>query len=189
MNMNTTPSESQSVRMRANIQERTGKSLGAWITIARALGTTNHSDIVAYLKTEGRMSHSYANLVAHEARKPDAVVEVDPIEALFADDKAALRPIYNAICKAIKTFGKDIEFVPKKDCISVRRKKQFAILQPSTATRLDIGLSLKNIELTGKLELAGTWNGMLSHRVRITSLTEFDLHVKLWLEQAYDLAG
>lgn len=189
MNTSNAPSELQSVRMRANIQERTGKSLGAWINIVRALGTSHHTDIVAYLKTEGRMSHSYANLVAHEARKPDAVIETDPIEALFAGDKAALKPIYIVICKAIKTFGKDIEFIPKKDSVSVRRKKQFAILQPSTATRLDIGLNLKNIELTGRLELAGTWNGMLSHRVRIATLADFDLHVKLWLEQAYDLAG
>ena len=189
MNNNEAPSELQSVRMRANIQERTGKSLGAWVNIARSLGTDHHKDIVAYLKAEGHMSHSYANLVAHEARKPGEVVEIDPIEALFAGDKETLKPIYDAICKAIKTFGKDITFVPKKDCVSVRRKKQFAILQPSAAKRLDIGLHLKQIEPTGNLELAGTWNGMLSHRVRIAKMADFDLHVKLWLEAAYDQAG
>ena len=83
-----------SARMRRNLEERTGKSFAAWINIARSLGTDKHSDIVAYLKLEGPMGHGYANMVAHEARKPDAISEEDPIDALFAGPKVVLRPIY-----------------------------------------------------------------------------------------------
>ncbi|HEX9390661.1 MAG TPA: DUF5655 domain-containing protein [Usitatibacteraceae bacterium] len=175
--------------MRRNLEERTGKTFAAWINIARSLGTDKHSDIVAYLKQEGPMSHGYANMIAHEARKPDTVAEEDPIDALYAGNKAALRPIHDAIIKTVKTFGKDLEFAPKKGYLSLRRAKQFALVQPSTATRIDIGINLKGVAPQGKLEAAGTWNGMVSHRVRIGVAADFSTEVKVWLKQAYDQAG
>lgn len=176
------------VRMRANIEARTGKSLAAWINIARKLGTDNHNDVVAFLKHQGPMSHGYANTIAHEARRPDAVAEEDPIDALFAGSKVVLRPIYDVIVKTVGTFGHNIEFVRKKTCVSLRRSRQFALIEPSTPTRLDIGLNLAGVPASGRLEAAGTWNGMVSHRVRLTSVEAFDLEVKRWMKQAYDLA-
>ena len=176
-------------RMRKNLEERTGKTFAAWINIARKLGTDKHSDIVAYLKLEGPMGHGYANMIAHEARKPDAVSEEDPLDALYAGPKVAMRPIYDAIVKTVTTFGRDIEFVPKKTCVSLRRTKQFALVESSTAARVDIGINLIGVAPSGKLEAAGTWNGMVSHRVRLGAIDEFDLDVKLWLKQAYDQAG
>ena len=175
--------------MRRNIEERTGKSFAAWINIARSLGTDRHSDIVAYLKQEGRMGHGYANMIALESRKSDVIAEEDPIDALFAGNKITLKPIYDAISKTINTFGRDLEFAPKKGYVSVCRAKQFAILQPSTATRFDIGINLKDVAPAGKLEASGTWNGMVSHRVRIESPEEFNKEIMLWLKQAYDQAG
>lgn len=176
-------------KMRLNLQERTGKSYAAWISLARSLGTAKHSDIVAYLKTAGRMGHGYANMIALESRKSDVIAEEDPIDALFAGNKITLKPIYDAISKTINTFGRDLEFAPKKGYVSVRRAKQFAILQPSTATRFDIGINLKEVVPAGKLEASGTWNGMVSHRVRLESVAEFNKEIMLWLKQAYDQAG
>jgi hypothetical protein len=176
-------------KMRVNLQERTGKSFAAWISVARSLGTAKHSDIVAYLKTAGPMGHGYANMIALESRKSDVVAEEDPIDTLFAGNKITLKPIYDAISKTINTFGRDIEFAPKKGYVSVRRGKQFAILQPSTATRFDIGINLKGVAPAGKLEASGTWNGMVSHRVKIASPEEFNKEIMLWLKQAYDQAG
>lgn len=175
--------------MRRYLQERTGKSFAAWVNIARKLGSASHGDIVAYLKQHGPMGHGYANTIAHEARKPDAVTEEDPVDALFAGPKVVLRPIYDAICKSVGTFGRDIEFLPKKTYISLRRDKPFALLQPSTATRLDIGLILRGVAPSGRLEASGTWNGMVSHRVRLAAAEEFDKDVMRWLKLAYDQAG
>jgi hypothetical protein len=173
-------------RMRRNLEERTGKAFAAWINIARKLGTDRHSDIVAYLKREGPMGHGYANMIAHEARKPDVASEEDPVDVLFAGSKVALRPIYEAIVKTVATFGRDVAFVPGKINVSMRRGRQFALVQPSTATRIDIGVKLQGMVPAGRLEAAGTWNGMVSHRVRIGAIEEFDLDVKSWLKQAYD---
>jgi hypothetical protein len=175
--------------MRRNLEERTGKTFAAWINIARSLGTAKHSDIVAYLKQAGPMGHGYANMLAHEARKPDTVAEEDPIDALYAGGKEPLRPLHEAIIKTVKTFGKDIEFAPKKGYLSLRRAKQFGLIQPSTATRIDLGIKLAGVPAEGKLEAAGTWNGMVSHRVRLASIADFSTEVKMWLKRAYDQAG
>jgi len=182
-------SDDDNAKMRRNLQETTGKSFAAWVNIARTLGSAKHSDIVAYLKQEGPMWHGYANTIAHEARKPDAVTEEDPVDALFAGPKVVLRPIYDAICKTVGTFGRDIELVPKKAHVSLRRAREFALLQPSTPTRIDIGIHLRDVAPAGRLEASGTWNGMVSHRVRIGAADDFDREVMLWLKQAYDQAG
>ena len=175
--------------MRKNLAERTGKSFTAWVNIARSLGTGKHSDIVAYLKSEGPMGHGYANAVALEARKSAVIVAEDPVDIIFAGDKASLRPTYDAIATVVAAFGKDVEFAPKKTYVSLRRAKQFALVQPSTATRIDIGINLKGVAPTGKLEASGSWNGMVSHRVKLITPADFNKDVKAWLKQAYEQAG
>ena len=65
-----------------------------------------------------------------------------------------------------------IEIAPKKGYVSVRRKKQFCMIQPSTSSRIDVGIILKATEPTGKLELSGSFNSMFSHRVRLTSIED-----------------
>ena len=82
-----------------------------------------------------------------------------------------------------------VELAPKKGYVSLRRKKQFALLQPSTKDRFDVGLALKGEEPAGALELAGSWNAMVSHRVRIVAGEAPDPGLAGWLRAAYDRAG
>jgi hypothetical protein len=70
----------------------------------------------------------------------------------------------------------------------VRRSKQFALIQPSTATRVDVGLILKNVPATGRLEVSGSFNAMFTHRVRLASSADVDAELIAWLRQAYDAA-
>ena len=55
-----------------------------------------------------------------------------------------------------------------------------------TGERMDIGIKLKNMATTGRFEEAGTWNAMVTHRVRITDPKQIDAEVINWLKQAYD---
>ena len=77
---------------------------------------------------------------------------------------------------------------PKKAYVSLRRSKQFAIVQPSAATRLDIGIQLKGTPTTDRLEASGSFNAMVSHRVRLSSAKGIDAELKAWLKKAYDAA-
>ncbi len=75
---------------------------------------------------------------------------------------------------------------PKKGYVSYRRSKQFVLVQPSTATRIDVGIQLKGVAPTARLEASGSFNAMVSHRVRIESLADIDAELRGWLKQAYE---
>jgi hypothetical protein len=173
-----------------NLEAATGKSLDAWIATARAAGLSKHGQIVAMLKKDHGLTHGYANQIALRtlaADQPPASV-ADPIDAQYAGSKAPLRPIFDALAAAIKGFGSDIEFSPKKAYVSLRRSKQFALIQPSTATRVDVGLILKGVPASGRLEESGSFNAMFTHRVRVASPAEVDAELIAWLRRAYDSA-
>ena len=106
----------------------------------------------------------------------------------YAGPKAALKSVYDKVIAVVQGFGTDVEVAPKKGYVSLRRSKQFAIVQPSTATRLDIGLNLKGVAPSGRLEASGSFNAMCTHRIRIEGEAALDASVKKWLKQAYAAA-
>ena len=182
--------EDQTASMIANMPEKTGKTLEAWLKIVAKAKLAKHGEIVAMLKKDHALGHGFANLVAHKALASDAASSDgdDLLSAQYAGAKAALKPAYDKLAKMVEGFGKDVEFSPKKAYVSLRRSKQFGLIQPSTATRLDLGLSLKGVAPAGPLEASGSWNAMCTHRVKLASAADVDAEVKAWLKQAYDAA-
>lgn len=173
-----------------NLEEKTGKSLAEWVQVARQSGLAKHKEILNHLKGEHGLTYGYANLVAMtalEAQKP-AAAETDLVAAQYAGAKAALRPVYDRIVDAVRQFGPDVEIAPKKAYVSLRRKKQFGLVQPSTATRVDVGLNLKEVPASGRLEASGSFSEMVSHRVRVSSADEVDAELIGWLRAAYESA-
>jgi hypothetical protein len=184
-----TPNE-QEQAMIANLAAQTGKSLDEWIGLVRKQGLDKHGEIVALLKSKHSVTHGYANLIAHKALRSDAASAdsaPDLIEAQFQGTKAAARPVYEVVLRAVQQFGADIEVAPKKAYVSLRRSKQFALLQPAPG-RLDVGINLKGTPAAGRLEASGSFNAMVSHRVRVTSVAEVDTELVDWLRAAYDRA-
>jgi hypothetical protein len=174
-----------------NLEASTGKSIAEWIATARATGLAKHGQIVSLLKKDHGLSHGYANQIALRAlaaTNSNTAPDVDPLDALYSGPRAALRKIHDKLIAAIKKFGGDVEFAPKKSYVSVRRSKQFALIQPTTATRLDVGLILKQLPPSGRLEESGSFNAMFTHRVRLTSPDDVDAELIGWLRQAYDAA-
>lgn len=176
--------EEMAAKMIANLPEKTGKPLEDWIKIVGASGLDKHGKIVAMLKGDHGVGHGFANLIASEALKTDE--PVDLVSAQYSGAKASLKPIHDAISNFAKSLGDDVEVSPKKTSVSLRRKKQFALITPATKTRIDLGLALKGDEPAGRLE---TYNAMCSHRVRLKSSEDFDAEVQAWMREAYSRAG
>ena len=63
------------------------------------------------------------------------------------------------------------------------------MVQPSTVSRIDLGLILPATPATCRLESAAGFNSLFSHRVRITAVTDLDDELRGWLATAYALAG
>lgn len=178
--------------MIANLKEKTGQSLEQWVKKAKASGESKHLAIIGWLKKEHRLTHGYAALIARTTLSGAASGRGEDGDALvaaqYAGPKAALRPILDALIRTVTAFGDDVEVSPKKTYISLRRAKQFALVQPSSATRIDVGIQLKGVPATARLEPSGSFNQMVSHRVRVESPKDVNPELKKWLKQAYDAA-
>jgi hypothetical protein len=175
--------------MIAGLREKTGKSLEEWLKILRSSKLSRHKEFMTLLKSEHGLTHGFANLIALQALQTDSHTADDTnalVDAQYAGAKAELRTIYDALLAAVRKFGSDVEVSPKKAYVSLRRGKQFAIVQPSTATRVDIGVNLKDTPPTSRLEPSGSFNAMVSHRVRVSTPRELDKELLGWLKKAYD---
>lgn len=180
-----------------NIEEKYGKSPAEWIALIRESGITKHIEIIAMLKSQYGVTHGSANRLALIAREADAASIIraakatgsDPIDDIYSGKKAGLKPLHDTLITTITTFGNDIEVALKKGYVSVRRKKQFAMLQPTTVSRIDVGLILKDAPTIGRLESASGLNAMFTHRIRVSNIKDIDEQLITWLKQAYDFAG
>lgn len=173
-----------------NLYKNTGKTLAQWIETVKAQNIAKHGEIIKYLKENHAFTHGFANLVAHKANETDAgsAENQDELITRQYSGKEHFKPVYDRLLSEIKAFGNDIEVAPKNAYVSLRRKKQFAVLNPATKTRFEIGLNLKGQETTGKLE-AEKPNAMCSHKLSISGLQDIDQEVIGWLKKAYDAAG
>ncbi|KAA9130881.1 DUF4287 domain-containing protein [Marinihelvus fidelis] len=183
--------DAQVAKMEANIAEKTGHPIDYWVKQVKASGLGKHGEIVKWLKTDHGFTHGYANLVAHRTLKSSADQHdnADLVAAQYAGPKADLKPIYDKVIKIVEGFGDGLELSPKKAYVSLRHKKQFALVQPSTKTRVDLGINLKGREPEGRLEASGSFNAMVSHRIRLEKPADVDADVKRWLKDAFDAAS
>ncbi|MBB6254308.1 DUF5655 domain-containing protein [Nitrospirillum iridis] len=171
-----------------NIEAASGQPVAVWVERIRARGLVKHGEMVAWLKADHGFGHGYANHVAKCALTAAVPRSADdPVAHLF-EGKLELRPLYDALVAAAARFGADVEVAPKKANVSLRRRKQFALIQPTTRTRVDLGLILKTQAPAGRLEASGSFNAMFTHRVKLSTPADLDAEVLGWLREAYDEA-
>jgi hypothetical protein len=175
-----------------NIETTYGEPIDHWFAVIDASGLTKHNQVVAMLKADHGLAHGAAHRVSLLARQRDdtaAAAPSDPADALYAGAKAGLRPLHDALLGQIRALGA-FDIAPKKGYLSLRRRKQFAMIQPSTASRIDLGLILSaTTPVTGRLESAAKFNPLFTHRVRLTAAADLDDELRGWLAAAYALAG
>ncbi|MBK7172425.1 MAG: DUF4287 domain-containing protein [Bacteroidales bacterium] len=173
-----------------NLHKNTGKTLVQWTEIVNNESITKHGEIIKFLKEKYNLTHGFANLIAHKSKGTDAG-SADNQEDLIIKQyqgKEQLKPFYEKLMNEISKFGNDIEIAPKNTYVSLRRNKQFAVLNPATKSRFEVGINLKGQTPKGKLE-AEKPNAMCSHKINLTDLEDIDLEVIAWIKSAYERAG
>jgi len=175
----------------SNIEKNTGKKLDQWIAIINKSGFAKHGELVKYLKEKHGFTYGNANVVVHFAKQSHAgaVENNDDLVLEQYNGKENLKPWYDKIMLAINKFGKDVEVAPKKAYVSLRRKKQFAIIQPSTKDRLDVGLNIKDVAPSGIVEDGKKWNAMCTHRIKVEDAKMVNKDLIGWIKKAYEQAG
>jgi hypothetical protein len=173
-----------------NIESTYGRSIDEWVEVIRASDLRRHREIVAMLKGEHGMTHGSANRVALFAidRLAATPAPASLEDALYPESRRHLLPLHEALMQQVRALGDDIELAPKKAYVSIRRRKQFAMIQPA-AKHIDLGLILPDAPDDARLENADSFNALFTNRVRVRSLDDIDAELVGWLREAYEAAG
>lgn len=177
--------------MKANLPLKTGKTFEQWVEVARK-GPPDVKALVPWLKDKG-LGTVQATMVAHEVHGGFMKEHEDPTELLegnFAGEKAALRPVYDALEKAARKLGEDFTLYPCKTYITLKRSRQIGVVKVAK-DRIDLGLILPGVEAAGRLEKAtrSIGNDRVTHKVALASKKDLDAEALGYLKQAYALDG
>ena len=182
-----------------NIQARTGKTIAELLAAVAASGLAKHGQRRSWLMEQYKLGYGDANTVALFVDKPvpdlsgaapatlPAVPADDALDVLYAGAKAQLRPLHEQVMQAVAALG-PCELAPKKTYISLRRKKQFAMLGPATKDRIELGLNARSLPPHPRLK-AMPPGGMCPYTVRLGAADEVDDTLVGWLRAAYEAAG
>lgn len=176
-----------------NIQKKTGKTLAQLEAVLKKSGLSKHGELRDMFKRDLGLGHGDANTLVHTLLKShgtaaaDGKATGDVIDEIYTGPKAALRPIHDRLMKSINGFG-EFEIAPKKGYISLRRKKQFAMIGPATNSRVELGINLKELAEDPRITVMPPAS-MCQYKVKLTDAAQVDADVIGWVKQAYDNAG
>ena len=173
-----------------NIQKKTGKSLAELAAVAQKSGLTKHGELRDMFKEKFGLGHGDANSLVHAILKSDGTRAAEGksddavLDEIYTGAKAAQRPIHEALMKHIDKLG-EFEIVPKKGYVSLRRKKQFAMIGPKTNTRFEVGLNARELKKSPRL-VEQPKGSMCNYIVALTDASEVDAELVGWIKSAYE---
>ncbi len=183
-----------------NIQTRAGKTIAELHAAIAASGLVKVGERRAWAMEHFKLGYGDANTLALTMGKPlpdlgagagpvdaSAVPAGEALDAIYSGAKAHLRPLHEVVIAAITAFG-PFEQAPKKAYVSLRRKKQFAMLGPATKDLIEIGINHKALPAHPRLKALPP-GGMCNASLRLATEAEVDAELLGWLRAAYDAAG
>ncbi|HYX26806.1 MAG TPA: DUF5655 domain-containing protein [Thermoanaerobaculia bacterium] len=180
------------------LPEKTGRSLEEWLRFVQEEGPPTEKERRDWLKAEHKLGTNSAWWIAErslgkgeEAGDPETYLQaaLEYVDAMLAGPKAALRPIYYALLDLGLSTGPDVKACPCQTIVPLYRNHVFAQIKPTTRTRIDFGLALKDTPATGRLLDTGGFakKDRISHRIPISSVADIDEEVRRWLKRAYEM--
>jgi hypothetical protein len=180
-----------------NIQAKTGRTIAALHAELAGTGLAKVGEKRNWLMATHKLGYGDANTVAllvgkippglDDSKAAAPAGPGDPLSALYAGPKVQLRAVHEAVMNAVRAFG-DFEEAPKKTYISLRRKKQFAMVGPATKDQVEIGLNAKDLPSHERLKVQPP-GSMCQATTRIGSAKDVDALLVAWLKRAYEAAG
>ncbi len=187
----TTPADMMS-SLTDSMKERTGKTLEEWVAAVQdaELDPLDQKSVRNWLKERGVLQNSQWTIADAAAR---AAGWVRPslegyIDSQYQGEKAALRPIFDALREIIEGLGEDISVGGRNGYTPFVRKRQFAAVRVSSRTRIDLGLRFKQAP---QLELLSTKSllGQSTHKISLSLVEDITDEVKELIRLAYEQNG
>jgi hypothetical protein len=172
------------------LESRTGQGVAAWNERIAAGTPKNRADEPAlrnWLSAEGVTGYTQSLLVWETFGYPEFLVAdaEELIDKQYAD-RPQLRPILDAVLAALPALAGPVTVQARGTLVSlVSPRRTFAVVKPTTKSRVDLGLRLDTTQPEGRLEPAKNL-GQATVRIRLTTPDEVDDEVRNWLTRAYD---
>ena len=190
------PSLSMYQNSLAALKQKTGHTLAEWVKFVNKEGPATEKERRAWLKEKHGMGMNYAWWIAEQSlgKGDDGTPETylknaeAYVEKMYSGAKEALRPIFDELLALGRSMGADVKVCPCQTMVPLYRNV-FAQIKPTTRTRIDLGLALKDTKVPKRLIDTGglAKKDRITHRIEITSLKNIDAEVKKWLKIAYDM--
>jgi len=182
----------------AGMKEKTGRSIEEWIKLTKKEAPSGEKEQAAWLKKTHGLGTNYASWIAGRSTgKSDAFEDADQylrhaedfVETMYAGPKEHLRSIYDEILTYAKTLGRDVGVSPCQTIVPIYRSHVIAQIKPTTRTRIDLGLALRDSKTPKRLIDTGGFakKDRITRRIEISSIDEFDDEAKRWMRTAYDM--
>jgi hypothetical protein len=168
------------------LQERTGQDVDTWNRRIRKEPIQDEPQLRAWLAKQGVTGYAQSLLVMERFGYPDFLLATadELIQGQYAD-RPQLRPIFDAIIAAAAGLGA-VTIQTRKTYVSlVTPRRTFARVQPTTKTRVDLGLRLEKQKPGGRLQ-ASKIHETTPLQISLTSRDEVDSEVLDWLQRAYE---
>ena len=168
------------------LMERTGENVATWNRRIAEKQFEDEKSLRAWLTQQGVTGYAQSLLVMERFGYPDFILASadDLIEGQYAD-RPQLRPIFDAIIDAAVGLGEVIIQARKTYVSLVTPRRTFARIQPTTKSRVDLGLRLEGYRPGGRLQPSKIQETMRL-QVGLTSLDDIDSEVLTWLQEAYE---
>jgi hypothetical protein len=167
------------------LEKQTGEGVNVW---KRRIGTKRLRDersLRAWLTRQRVTGYAQSLLVMERFGYPDFVLaSADQLIDQQYADRPHLRPIYDAVVSVATRCG-DVIIQARKTFVSlITPRRTFARVQPTTKTRVVLGLRLDHPRLSGRLQPSRIHETM-RFQISMTAPNEVDADVRKWLQQAY----
>lgn len=175
-----------------NIKSKTGKNADDFKKLAQKKGLLKKGvkagEILSWLKKDFDLGHGHA-MAIYTVLKGSREEKLSPEEEIskhFTRNKSVWEPVFDSLINELRSFDADIVLAPSNSYISILRgKRKIAIVQVMVA-HVDIGIRLKGVAPNKRFQAAGSWNSMMTHRVRIVERNNIDKELLNWLRSAYE---
>ncbi len=183
------------------LKDKTGRDIDEWTSLVQKKGPAGTKERREWLKKEHGLGTNSAIWIVDHADGGTEIADGDPkrnigkaheyVEAMFTGPKSGLGPLYDTLYALARSIGEDIRLCPGKTIVPVYRNHVIAQIKPTTRTRIDFGLALKDTPAKGRLIDTGglAKKDRITHRIEITKLEDIDGYVETWLRKAYAMDG
>ena len=170
-------------------KEKAGRTLEQWLPVVKKSGLVKQMEIPNWLKTEHKLNHLQASLLAGlylNNGKPVYQNEASLLDNQFAKCEE-MRLLFDAISERILKQFPDTQVIPKKTYVSFTATREFAAINIKPR-EIRLGMDLGDMafnETVQKTKLNGPMP-RISHMAVITDMKQFDKKLLEYLHLSYN---